>query len=91
MGLYMVGRATAPKLRRIGINTIGDFAKYDVDLLQYKHKSYGKLLWEYAITFNSHTISNFPFKVSFYRHVSFYRQIIRLVIYLLNGGTERES
>ncbi|WP_073337592.1 DNA polymerase Y family protein [Clostridium grantii] len=46
--LFMVGRATAPKLRKYNINTIGDIANYDVELLQHKFKSFGVLLWQYA-------------------------------------------
>lgn len=46
--LYMVGRATAPKLRKMGIETIEDLANYDVQILQTKLKSFGQLLWNYA-------------------------------------------
>ncbi|MCL1883313.1 MAG: DNA polymerase IV [Defluviitaleaceae bacterium] len=46
--LFMAGRATAPKLRRIGIETIGDLAKYDVKLLTPIFKSYANILWQYA-------------------------------------------
>jgi DNA polymerase-4 len=46
--MYMVGRATAPKLRNMGINTIGDLAKCDIEILKYKFKSWGILLWNYA-------------------------------------------
>ena len=46
--LYMVGRATAPKLHRLNIHTIGDLAHTDIDLLLRKFKSWGRLLWEFA-------------------------------------------
>lgn len=46
--LFMVGRATAPKLHKIGIYTIGDLAKADINLLRYKLKSHGELIWKYA-------------------------------------------
>ncbi len=46
--LFMVGSRTAPKLRQIGINTIGDLANADRDLLRYKLKSHGDLIWNYA-------------------------------------------
>lgn len=46
--MYMVGRATAPKLHRMGIHTIGDLAKCDIEVLKYKFKSWGILLWNYA-------------------------------------------
>ncbi|NMM62676.1 DNA polymerase IV [Clostridium sp. P21] len=46
--LFMVGRATLPKLNSINIYTIGDLANYDLSFLKYKFKSYGELLWNYA-------------------------------------------
>jgi len=46
--LYMVGRATGPKLRRMGIYTIGDLAQFDINLLKHTFKSWGTMLWNYA-------------------------------------------
>jgi DNA polymerase-4 len=46
--LFMAGRATAPKLRQLGIQTIGDLARFDIKLLESIFKSYAHLLWEYA-------------------------------------------
>ncbi len=46
--LYMVGRATAPKLKGMGIHTIGDLANTDIELLKYKFKSWGLMLHAYA-------------------------------------------
>lgn len=46
--LFMVGKATAPKLRKLNINTIGDLANYEPSILKYKFKSLGITLWEYA-------------------------------------------
>lgn len=46
--LYMVGNATAPKLRSIGIDTIGDLAQADLKLIRYKLKSHGEMVWKYA-------------------------------------------
>ncbi|MCY6370789.1 DNA polymerase Y family protein [Clostridium ganghwense] len=46
--LFMVGRATASKLKGLNINTIGDLARYDLEILQYKFKKYGTLIWKYA-------------------------------------------
>ena len=46
--LYMVGRATAPKLHKLNIHTIGDLAHTDIALLLSKFKSWGRLLWEFA-------------------------------------------
>lgn len=46
--MFMVGRATAPKLHNLNINTIGDLANYDVNILKNKLKSFGQLIWNYA-------------------------------------------
>jgi DNA polymerase IV len=46
--LFMVGRATAAKLYRLNIMTIGDLANYDVNILKEKMKSHGQLIWNYA-------------------------------------------
>ena len=45
----MVGRATAPKLQRLNIMTIGDLAHADDKLLAGHLKSYGKLLKAFAL------------------------------------------
>ncbi|SDH42893.1 DNA polymerase Y family protein [Desulfosporosinus hippei] len=46
--LFMVGRATAKKLRSRSINTIGDLANYDPKLIKLFLKSHGTLVWNYA-------------------------------------------
>jgi len=46
--LFMVGRATAKKLKKMNINTIGDLAKTDVIYLKSLLKSHGELVWNYA-------------------------------------------
>ena len=46
--LFMVGRATKEKLSKLNINTIGDIAKADVNLLVQKMHSHGKLIYDYA-------------------------------------------
>lgn len=46
--LFMVGRATKPKLNKLGIFTIGDLANYDLRSLEYTLKSQGRLVWQYA-------------------------------------------
>ena len=46
--LFMVGRASAEKLHKLNINTIGELAQYDVNLLTCKLHSHGKLIYEYA-------------------------------------------
>lgn len=46
--LFMVGSATLPKLNRLNIFTIGDLAKFDLDILRSTLKSHGVLIWNYA-------------------------------------------
>jgi DNA polymerase-4 len=46
--LFMVGRATLPKLNRLNICTIGDLAKYNLEILESVFKSHGRLIWKYA-------------------------------------------
>jgi DNA polymerase-4 len=46
--LFMVGRASAVKLKKLNINTIGELAHSDVNLLINKLHSHGNLIYEYA-------------------------------------------
>jgi len=46
--LFMVGRATAKKLRSRAIYTIGDLAKADLNRIKLFLKSHGVLVWNYA-------------------------------------------
>ncbi|HEY5523770.1 MAG TPA: DNA polymerase IV [Clostridium sp.] len=46
--LFMVGRATSSKLHNLNINTIGELANYDLEILKYKLKSHGQMIWNYA-------------------------------------------
>ena len=46
--LFMLGKSSATKLRKMGFKTIGDIANYDVNILIKKFKSHGKLMWEFA-------------------------------------------
>ena len=46
--LFMVGRATAKKLRSRAINTIGDLAHFDPKIIKLFLMSHGMLVWNYA-------------------------------------------
>lgn len=46
--LFMVGRSTAPRLRKMGIHTIGELAAYPQPLLEKEFKSFGTMLHAYA-------------------------------------------
>lgn len=46
--LFMVGRATTQKLKKININTIGELAHANPHYLKTMLKSHGLLVWQYA-------------------------------------------
>ena len=46
--LFMVGKSASNELKKMSINTIGDLANYNKDLLIKKFKKHGILMWEYA-------------------------------------------
>jgi len=46
--LFMIGKASAKKLKELNINTIGELAKYPLDDLVLRFKSMGKLMHDYA-------------------------------------------
>lgn len=46
--LYMVGKSSLPKLRNLGIRTIGDLANTSPDILEAHMKSFGRTIWENA-------------------------------------------
>lgn len=56
--LFMVGRATTPKLYKLGIYTIGDLANSDPKLLYTHLKSHGLLIWNYANGKDSSLVTN---------------------------------
>ena len=61
--LFMVGRATIPKLNKLNIFTIGDLANYNLDILKAQLKSHGAVIWNYA-----NGIENSPVRTS--NHIS---------------------
>ena len=46
--LFMVGRKSVPKLKSMGILTIGDLAKSDKFFMAKKFGKFGNMIWEYA-------------------------------------------
>jgi len=46
--LFMVGKKSSEKLELLGIKTIGDLAKTDINFLKKHFKSLGTMMWEYA-------------------------------------------
>ena len=46
--LLYVGRATTIKMHSLGIYTIGDCARYDIDILKRKFGKWGEYIWTFA-------------------------------------------
>lgn len=46
--LFMIGKSTTIELKNLGIKTIGDLAKYDINLLKKKFKNQAEFMHEYA-------------------------------------------
>ena len=46
--LFLVGGSAAAKLHDLGIHTIGDLARYDVNALKAHLKKHGEVIWNYA-------------------------------------------
>lgn len=46
--LFMVGKRTSPKLKKLGIYTIGDLAHYDINILKREFKSFAYILNDYS-------------------------------------------
>lgn len=61
--LFMVGRATAPKLNSMGIRTIGDLARCDVKYLESRFKSHGAMIWRFANGIEDSAVQNSHFDV----------------------------
>ncbi len=56
--LFMAGKSASKKLKEIGINTIGDLAKSDVNKIISILKSHGKMLYEYANGIDNSPVEN---------------------------------
>mgnify|MGYP005786707567 CR=1 FL=1 len=46
--LFMIGKKSVPKLKLLGIKTIGDLARYNKNELEKQFGKAGKTMWEYA-------------------------------------------
>ena len=58
--LFLVGSATEKKLKNMGIYTIGDLAKTDVNLLRHKLGKHGETIWHFANGRNADIVSSVP-------------------------------
>ncbi len=61
--LFMCGRSSVEALHKLGILTIGDLAKTDVEILRSHLKSHGITLWEYANGVDSSAVGAQPAKM----------------------------
>ena len=57
--LFYVGPATTKKLNTLGIYTIGELAKADVDMLKLYLKSHGVVVWNYANGFDISSVATY--------------------------------
>ena len=58
--LFLVGAATEHKLRRLGIYTIGDLAKTDVNMLKKRFGKHGETIWHFANGRNADAVTPEP-------------------------------
>ena len=58
--LFLVGAATESKLRRLGIYTIGDLAKADVNMLKKRFGKHGETIWHFANGRNADAVTPEP-------------------------------
>lgn len=56
--LFMAGKSSCKKLRELGINTIGELAESDINMLTRNLKSQGKMLFEYANGIDDSKVEN---------------------------------
>ena len=61
--LFMCGHSSAETMHKLGIQTIGDLAHADLQILQSHLKSHGTTLWEYANGIDSSDITPEPVKM----------------------------
>lgn len=58
--LFFVGRATAKKLRNLGIHTIGELAETDPQLLRKHLKKQGEVIWAFANGIDCSEVQSVP-------------------------------
>lgn len=58
--LFFVGRATAKKLHTMGIQTIGELAKTDPQVLRSHLKKHGEVIWEFANGMDVSVVESIP-------------------------------
>ena len=56
--LFMAGKSACEKLKRLSINTIGDLAKYDENVIRGLLKTQGKMIYEFANGIDNSPVEN---------------------------------
>ena len=56
--LFMAGESACEKLKRLSINTIGDLAKYDENVIRGLLKTQGKMIYEFANGIDNSPVEN---------------------------------
>lgn len=60
--LFFVGRATEAKLKKIGINTIGELAELDKEVVSHYLKKQGETIWKFANGIDTTVVETAPSK-----------------------------
>lgn len=58
--LFMAGRSSVETLKKLEINTIGDLAQADPELIALHLKSHGRMLWNFANGIDNSTVQSEP-------------------------------
>ena len=58
--MLFVGKSTEKELRKLGIYTIGDLAKTDVEILKHHLKKHGEAIWKFANGQDSSLVESVP-------------------------------
>lgn len=58
--LFFVGRATKKKLKVLGIDTIGDLAETDPEILKMHLKKHGEIIWSFANGYDFSVVQSSP-------------------------------
>lgn len=60
--LFFVGKATEMKLKKIGINTIGELAELDIEVVKSYLKKQGETIWKFANGIDTSIVETIPSK-----------------------------
>lgn len=95
--LFMVGRATQKKLEKLNINTIGELAKYDLEILRTIFKSHGSIIHNYANGIDDSEVRKRNYieikgvgnSITFKRVISERNEAIKVILSLVETAAKR--